>query len=76
MTIKQQVIDLAAQRFKINPNDLSADDDFYERLNINSLQAIELLTDLETAFDIEIPDYEMQGITTFSALADKIKQRL
>ena len=76
MTIEQQIITLAAQRFMISPQDISADDDFYEKLNINSLQAIGLLTDLETVFNIEIPDYEMQGVTTFTALADKIKQRL
>ena len=29
----------------------------------------------EIEFDVEIPDYELQGITTFGGLADKIVER-
>jgi len=27
------------------------------------------------AFDVEIPDYELQGVVTFAQLADKIRER-
>ena len=37
---------------------------------------MELLTDVEEAFGVEIPDYELQGVTTFGALATVIKRRL
>ena len=37
---------------------------------------IELLTDLEEAFEVEIPDYELRGVTTFGALAMVIERRI
>ena len=43
---------------------------------IDSFQAMELMTDLEEEFDVEIPDYELQGVTTFRALAGVLAARL
>ncbi len=44
--------------------------------SIDSFQAMELLTDVEDAFDIEVPDYELNGVTTFAALVTVIERRL
>jgi acyl carrier protein len=35
-----------------------------------------LLTRLEQHFNIELPDYEMQGVSDFKTLAEKIQARL
>jgi acyl carrier protein len=45
-------------------------------LGINSLQALELRTRLEQHFSIELPDYEMQGVSDFRTLAERIQARL
>ena len=37
---------------------------------------MDLLTELEESFDVEIPDYALQGVTTFGALAEVIGRRL
>ncbi|MEQ1568920.1 MAG: acyl carrier protein [Myxococcota bacterium] len=66
---------LAAARFGAAANGLGADDDLFEGLGIDSLQALDLLTDLEQAFDVEIPDYELQGVTTLAGLAAVIGRR-
>ncbi len=71
----QTLIHLAACRFGADPTTLRADDDLFERLGIDSFQAVELISDLEEKFDIELPDYELQGLKTFAALAQKIDQR-
>ena len=34
------------------------------------------MTDLEEELDVEIPDYELQGVNTFEKLADVIAPRL
>ena len=70
------LIALAAKRFNKNATELNLTDDFFDRLGINSFEAMELLTDVEEAFEIEIPDYELQGVTTFAALAKIIEKRL
>ncbi len=70
-----RLIQLAGKRFKVDPAGLRPEDDFFEKLRIDSIQALELLSDLEQEFDVEIPDYELQGVKSFSALAAKIDQR-
>ncbi len=68
--------ELAVKRFGPAATDLPADADLFEGLGIDSLQALDLLTDLENAFDVEIPDYELQGVNTLAGLADVLEQRI
>jgi len=72
----QEVLELAANHFKVAPGTLSPGDDFFRKLGINSLQALELLSRLENHFSIELPDYEMQGVSDFQTLAERIQSRL
>ncbi len=80
MNNSQQVIDeiltLAATHFKVPREKLSPDEDFFKTLGIDSLQALDLLTRLENHFRVELPDYELQGVSDFRALAEKIHARL
>jgi acyl carrier protein len=71
-----EILKLAAAHFKVPREKLGPDDDFFEKLKIDSLQALELLTRLENHFRVELPDYEMQGVTSFRALAERIQSRL
>jgi acyl carrier protein len=71
-----EVLNLAAARFKVPREKLSPDDDFFKTLGIDSLQALGLLTRLEDHFHVELPDYEMQGVSDFRTLAEKIQARL
>jgi len=72
----EEILRLAAEHFKVPRADLNATDDFFKKLGINSLQALDLLTRLEQHFRIELPDYELQGVTDFRALAERIQSRL
>jgi acyl carrier protein len=67
---------MAAKQFNVPRAELKPDDDFFKKLGIDSLQALELLTRLENHFGVELPDYEMQGVSDFRALAGKIQARL
>lgn len=67
---------LASSRFGSAAAALAADADLFEGLGIDSLQALDLLTDLEEAFGVEIPDYELTGVTTLQGLADVLAGRL
>lgn len=71
-----EILKLAATHFKVAREKLSPDDDLFEKLKIDSLQALELLTRLENHFRVELPDYEMQGVTSFRTLAERIQSRL
>lgn len=67
---------LAVERFGAAATDLPAHADLFEKLGIDSLQALDLLTDLEDAFCVEIPDYEVQGVHTLAGLVDVIARRV
>jgi acyl carrier protein len=71
-----EILTLAAAHFKVPRQKLTPDDDFFKTLNINSLQALDLLTKLENHFHIELPDYELQGVSDFRTLASRIQARL
>jgi len=72
----EEIVGLAATHFKVSREKLSPDDDFFKKLGIDSLQALDLLTRLENHFGVELPDYEIQGVTDFRALARRIQARL
>ena len=71
----QRLIALAGKKFGVSPEKLAPDNDFFDALGIDSVQALELLSEIEIAFDVEIPDYELQGVKTFEALALVIDER-
>jgi len=71
-----EILDLAAAHFKVSREKLTPDDDFFKTLGIDSLQALDLLTKLENHFHIELPDYELQGVSDFRTLAGRIQARL
>jgi acyl carrier protein len=72
----EEILGLAAGHFKVSREKLTADDDFFKTLGIDSLQALDLLTRLENHFGVELPDYELQGVSDFRTLAGRIQTRL
>ena len=76
MTVTEELIQLAAKTFGVEVSALNPSQDFFQALQIESIQALELLSELEMHFDVEIPDYELQGVVTFEALAALIEKRV
>jgi acyl carrier protein len=74
--VTSEILDLAAGHFGIARATLGPHDDLFDTLGINSLQVLELLTRLEEHFSIELPDYELQGVTDARGLAERIARRL
>jgi acyl carrier protein len=72
----REILKLAEKQFKLPPGSLQAEDDFYKKLGIDSLQTLELLSRLENHFKIELPDYEVQGVSDFQTLAERVQSRL
>ena len=71
-----EILNLAAAHFKVPRAGLEANDDFFTKLGIDSLQALDLLTRLENHFGVELPDYEVAGVSDFRTLATRIQARL
>ena len=47
----------------------------FDELDVDSLSFVELVMDLEDAFDVELPEDELAGVRTFGALVDLIAAR-
>ena len=71
----QRLITLAGKKFKVDATGIQPEQDFFDALGIDSVQALELLSELEIEFDVEVPDYELQGVKTFAALGEVIDAR-
>lgn len=74
--ITGEILDLAAQKFGVARAELAPDDDFFKKLGIDSLQALDLLTRIEQHFGIELPDYELAGVSDFRTLAERVHARV
>ncbi len=74
--IVEEILTLASTHFNVDRAKLSPNDDFFKTLGIDSLQALGLLTRLENHFSVELPDYEVQGVSDFRTLAERIESRL
>lgn len=72
----QEIIELATEHFRVPRGTLAPGDDFFKKLGIDSLQTLEMLSRLESHFGIELPDYEVQGVSDFKTLAERIQSRL
>jgi len=70
-----QLLDLAAARFHKERAALTAEADVFESLGVDSMQMLELLSELELHFDVEIPDYELRDVRTFAQLGTCIDRR-
>jgi acyl carrier protein len=75
-TTVETLMGLAASHFKVDRATLSPEGDVFESLGIDSVQVLELLSELELALNVELPDYELRDVRTFAQLAERIDQRL
>jgi acyl carrier protein len=71
-----RVLKMAGARFGRAVAGLKAEDDLFDALGIDSVQALELLSELERVFRIELPDYELAEVRSFADLAAKIEERI
>lgn len=70
--VEDQVRELV--KSQLNPEGEFEDSaSFMDDLDADSLDAVELIMSLEEEFDIEIPDEEVEAITTVQAAIDFVK---
>jgi len=72
----QEVLDLAAKHFHLPAGSLAPGDDFFQEAGHRQSANFGMLSRLENHFGIELPDYEVQGVSDFKTLAERIQSRL
>jgi acyl carrier protein len=74
--ILEKIIKRAAELFKRDPGELTADTNFAEDLKIKSANYVQIIAVLEDAFDVEIPFMEFRRKKTLGEAADYVADLL
>ena len=70
--IKQVVI----ERLEINEDEVTLDADIQKDLGADSITVVEMIIELEDAFDIDIPDEEAEKLRTIRDVMDYVQSRI
>ena len=70
----QRLALVAARRYARDADSLRPEDDVFVALDIDSVEALEFVTELEREFGVEIPDHELLSIRSLGQLAGAIER--
>ena len=74
--LKQQVYATLGDYLRRDPADLHPDDSLQDDLGLDSLQTIELVYQVESVFDIQIPDEDFGRLQTIGAVTAYLGERI
>jgi acyl carrier protein len=66
----------AVEVLQVSPEQITLDAKFGEDLDADSLDLVELVMALEEAFDVEVPEEELDGIVTVGQAYDLVRGKL
>jgi acyl carrier protein len=66
----------AVEVLQVSPEQVTLEAKFGEDLDADSLDLVELVMALEEAFDIEVPEEELDGITTIGQAYELVRGKL
>lgn len=66
----ERIIEITAEQLHVEAADITIDTNFKEDLGADSLDLFELVSELESEYDIEIETEELQKLTTVKAVVD------
>ena len=64
--------DVAAEVLSVEPDQVTEAARFKEDLDADSLDLVELVMGLEERFDIEVPEDDLEGVTTVGQAVDLV----
>jgi acyl carrier protein len=64
--------DVAAEVLSVEPDQVTETARFKEDLDADSLDLVELVMGLEERFDIEVPEDDLEGVTTVGQAVDLV----
>ena len=67
---------LASQVLAVDADKVTKEASFADDLDADSLDLVELVMALEEAFDIEVPEEELEGITTVGEAYELVTSKL
>jgi acyl carrier protein len=74
--IEQKVIAIVSEHLAREPSEITRETSYVNDLNADSLDIVEVVMDLEEAYDMNVPDEDAQKIDTIGATVDYIHEQL
>lgn len=74
--ILEKLIDLLAEQFDIDADEISENTDVINDLGADSLDIVDLVMSLEDEFDMEIPDEDIEKMRTVGDLAHYLEEHV
>jgi acyl carrier protein len=75
MTLEEKVIKVVMEQLDVTKEECVLEASFIDDLGADSLDIVELLMEMEEAFEIEIADEELEKIATIKDVVDFLKQK-
>ena len=74
--VLEKVKDILAKQFEVETDKITEQTDIAEDLGADSQDVVDVLMSREDAFDVEIPDEEIEKLTTVGALVSYIEEHI
>lgn len=74
-TIFEKIAEILSAKKGVNQQDIKIESSF-EELGLDSLDAVELISDLEDEFQVSIPNVELQNIKTIQQAVDGLHKAM
>ena len=74
--VSEKIVAALADYLKRDPSTIQRDHHLRDDLGLDSMAVIELLYKIEEAFDLQIPDQDLVGLSTVGAVIQYVEHRL
>ena len=72
--LDKKVIDIIAEELSVDPSEITEDSNLVEDLDADSLAVVDLVMSIEDAFNVEIPDTEVENLKTVGEIVQFIEE--
>ena len=74
--VLNKIREVVVKKFKVQPQNVNAGTRLREDLNVDSLDAVELIMELEDTFSVKISDDEAQKLKTIGDIVNFIQPKV
>lgn len=73
--MRDRILELIAEQFNMDVEDLNDDMSFEDDLNADSIELVELVMSIEDEFDLELDDEKLESLKTIGDVIDYIEEQ-
>lgn len=71
--MKERILEIIAEQFNIDVNELNEDMNFQDDLNADSIELVELVMTIEEEFEIEVSEEDLENLKTIGDVIDYVE---